>query len=326
MTGLNGTHPALTVAVTRGDWIESRHRVAACLVGPSGTIASWGDVDSPVFSRSALKPLQVLALLSHIPDLDRRRLALACASHNGEPVHVDLAMDWLREMRLGPDALECGAHDPIDAASAKALAAEGCVCGRQHNNCSGKHCGFLALARVLGVDPAGYTRWDHPVQVAVRRAAEPLLGLDIDPLPWGIDGCGAPNPALPLTALARAFSALGTGVTPAARRVFDAMAAEPYLVAGRGRFDTDAMRVWPGRVIVKGGAEGVWAAGIAGTGLGLALKVEDGAKRAAEVAIAGLLSRLMGDAASLAAWAMPPVKNADGHEVGAIRLLWENSQ
>lgn len=326
MNVMNGTHPALTVAVTRGDWIESRHRVAAALVGPAGTLAAWGDVDSPVFSRSALKPLQVLALLTRVPDLDRRRLALACASHNGEPVHVDLAMGWLRELRLGPEALECGAHDPIDPASARALSAAGCVCGRQHNNCSGKHCGFLALARVLGVDPAGYTRWDHPVQVAVRRAAEPLLGLDIDPLPWGVDGCGAPNPALPLTALARAFSGLARQEGPLERRVFDAMAAEPYLVAGYGRFDTDAMRVWPGQVIVKGGAEGVWAAGIAGTGLGLALKVEDGAKRAAEVAIAGLLSRLMGDGAALAAWANPPVKNAEGHEVGAIRLLWENDQ
>ncbi|MFV3076922.1 asparaginase [Niveispirillum fermenti] len=325
MTFLTGNHPLLSVAVTRGGCIESRHRVAVSLVGPSGPVAAWGDVDAPVYSRSALKPLQALALLDHQPDLDRRRLALACASHNGEAVHTELALAWLADLGLGAGALECGAHDPIDTPTARALDAAGCACGRQHNNCSGKHCGFLALARHLGVDPAGYTHQDHPVQVAMRRAAEPFLGLDLEAVPWGIDGCGAPNPAVPLRTLAGAFARLASQGNGPSRRIFDAMAGEPYLVAGRDRFDTAAMQAWPGRVIVKGGAEGVWVAGIAGTGLGLALKVEDGAKRAAEVAIAGLLSRLMADLDALHDWSHPSVKNAEGRQVGDIRLLWEET-
>lgn len=316
----------LDVVVTRGETIESRHAVSAAVVRGDRLIAAWGDVEAGVFARSSLKPLQALALLAHDASLAAPRLALACASHNGEAVHVEAVMAWLADLGLDAGALECGAHEPIDPPTARAMIVEQVTAGAQHNNCSGKHCGFLQLAGRLGVPARDYTARDHPVQQEVRRQIGRLLDLDMDARPWGVDGCSAPIYSLPLSALARGFARLADpGALPAdlaasARRVFAAMAGAPYLVAGRGRFDTQAMETLPGRLIVKGGAEGVWAAAHADSGIGIALKVRDGAKRAAEIAMAGLLGRLLAQGQAFDAMATAPVLNARGRQVGEIRI------
>lgn len=324
--------PPLRIAVTRGGHVESRHAVSAAIVRGDAILAGWGDIDGNVFARSSLKPLQALAVLGHSPKLDAERLALACASHNGEVVHVEGVTRWLADLGLGPDALECGAHPPIDPPSARAMIEAHGTPGRQHNNCSGKHCGFLQLSQQLGVDPHGYTGRNHSVQAEVRRQIGRLLGLNMTALPWGVDGCGAPIYAFPVTALARGFARLAApeslprDLEASATRIFAAMAGAPYLVAGRDRFDTAVMQALPGRLIVKGGAEGVLAAADAETGLGIALKVHDGAKRAAEVAMAALLGTALGaDGSAIAAMATVPVLNAEGRAIGEIHLEQEGS-
>lgn len=316
---------ALTVTVTRGGVAESRHAISAAIVRGNELLAGWGDLEGNVFARSSLKPLQALAVLGRDAALSAERAALASASHNGEPVHVDSVMRWLTDLGLGADALECGAHPPIDPSSAGALIAAHAQPGREHNNCSGKHCGFLQLARHLDVDPRGYTDRDHPVQVEVRRQLGRMLDIDMAALPWGVDGCGAPICALPLATLACGFSRLAmpdglpADLAASARGIFAAMANTPYLVAGRDRFDTAAMQALPGRIIVKGGAEGVLAAADGQSGIGIAVKVHDGAKRAAEVAMAALLARVLGrDGLVIAEMATVPVVNAEGRHVGAV--------
>jgi L-asparaginase II len=168
-----------------------------------------------------------------------------------------------------------------------------------------------------------YSAYDHPVQHAIRATASDIFALDFSGLPWGTDGCGVPNYATALADLARAYATLGSpamlqpGLRGSTAQVFEAMTAEPYLVAGRDRFDTAAMEMMPGRLVVKGGAEGVWAAAT-DSGLGFAVKVHDGAKRAAEFAMAELLAKVTGVNA-LAAHAGRTVANVAGHKVGDIR-------
>lgn len=323
------------VEVTRGALVESRHLVAAAIVRADGTrLASWGDVDAPVYPRSALKPLQALPLLaSGAADafgLEPKHLALACASHNGEAVHVAIVRGWLDRLGLAGTALECGTHPPIDAEAVRALA--GAAPGPEHNNCSGKHCGLLSLALHHGAPTQGYIGYDHPVQRELRAILSPVLDVALDAAPWGVDGCGIPNYGIPLAQLALGFarlsepSSLPPSLQRPAQRVTAAMLAEPYLVAGRGRFDTAVMEHRPGALIVKGGAEGVCAAGVLPDGLGIALKVADGARRAVDVAMAALL-RLAGvfDAANLEAlarYAAPPIHNVSGLAVGALRAAF----
>jgi L-asparaginase II len=322
------------VEVVRGDSIESRHR-GACVVadGNGRLLAGWGDVSTPIFPRSAVKPLQALPLVEtgafERYGLSSAELALACGSHSGTPMHVRTVRDWLARLGLGADALICGAHPPIDADAAAALAASGLPPQPLHNNCSGKHAGFLTLARHLGAPVAGYGELQHPVQQAV--AATLAAWCNIDPVRGavGVDGCGVPTWTMPLTALARAFARLGRPesagrIAGAARVLTTAMAERPEWVAGPGRFDSDVIAASAGAVLVKGGAEGVSAAAIPALGLGIAVKIDDGAKRAAEAAMAGLLARfarLDGAAREVVERTRSPlVINTQGRTVGCVRL------
>jgi L-asparaginase II len=320
------------VEVTRGGVVESVHAGAAILVDADlEVVAQWGDVDRPVFPRSALKPLQALAFVeSGAADgagLDDRHLALACASHNGEVRHTVTVARWLADMGLDDDALACGPQVPGWAPSAQALAQAGLKPCRVHNNCSGKHAGFLAAALAMGAPVAGYIGLDHPVQRHVFAALADLGGLGAAP-PVGIDGCAAPNPAIPLSALARIMArfAVPDGLPPArasaCRRIAAAMSAHPDLVAGHGRACTALMRDCEAGTVVKTGAEGVFVGILPSRGLGIALKIDDGATRASEAAITHLLVRLGAlaeDAPAAARFGRPEIRNTNGDAVGGIR-------
>jgi L-asparaginase II len=292
------------VELTRGPMVESIHRGALAVADAKGRLLlSIGDVYSPVFPRSAVKAFQALPLIeSGAADqlsFGDAEIALAAASHVGAAEHVAVAAGMLDKAGLTPDALECGAHPPLGAAASRALALSGGRATALHNNCSGKHAGMLATAVHLRERRAGYVAADHPVQVRVRRAIEDLAAMPIGPELTGIDGCSLPNFALPLARVARAYAAFVTGTegarehAAAASRIMRACWARPELVGGPGRLDTEAMRALPGDVFIKTGAEGVYCAGLPRLGLGIAVKIDDGAKRAAEMVVTHAMARLL---------------------------------
>jgi L-asparaginase II len=261
--------------------------------------------------------------------LGEAEIALACASHNGEPRHVGTVLAWLERVGLSVGDLECGSHLPYHEPSAEALIREGAAPTPAHNNCSGKHAGFLTTAVHAGEPTRGYIQPDHPVQRRILGVLEQMTGLDLGRAPRGIDGCGIPVIGIPLghTAMAMARLADTAGLPPAraaaAGQILQAMSAEPFLVAGTNRFCTRVMQVMAGAVVIKTGAEGVYAASLPGLGLGVALKVDDGAGRAAEVAM-GQVLRHVGllteeQAAALAATLAPPLRNRAGRVTGRVQ-------
>jgi len=298
---MTSSNPVL-VEVSRAGFVESRHRGACAVVDADGKLLqSWGDVDALVYPRSALKPIQALPLIeSGAADrfgLGDEEVALACASHNSEPFHVERVTAWLHRIGLTVDDLECGLCESISLDVTKSMSRAREAFTRAHNNCSGKHAGFLSTALHMGEATQGYIGPDHPVQQRVTKAVEEMTGVSLSAAPCGSDGCGIPVFAFPLHALARGMARmmsddLGDVRTAAARRVRAAMAACPQCVAGTKRFDTRVMSACKGEVLVKGGAEGVHIAMIPGRGLGIALKVDDGAIRASEQAMGCVLDGL----------------------------------
>lgn len=299
----NAAPNPVLIEVTRGGVVESRHRGSAVLVDVAGKVrARWGDVTRPVFPRSAVKPLQALAMLEtgaaeafHLSD---REVALACASHGGEPGHVLPVTTWLRRLDLTLGDLECGAHWPYHDDSARQLAADGNAPTSAHNNCSGKHAGFLTAAVHMGVPTRGYTHPTHPVQQRVLGLLEQICGLRLAGAALGLDGCSVPTWAIPLESLAYAFARFGVpdDLPPAralaCRRAFKAMVEHPWEVAGTGRYCTRLMQALDGRVAAKTGAEGVYCAALPEYGLGLAVKIDDGAARAAEILTGAVLEHV----------------------------------
>jgi L-asparaginase II len=322
------------VEVLRGTLVESAHRGAVCVVDADGaTVLALGDVTRPVFPRSAVKALQALPLVETGAG-DRYRLgddelAIACGSHGGEPAHVAAVERMLARAGLDCAALECGAHRPSHQPSAEALTRAGRGASALHNNCSGKHAGFLCVARHLAVDHRGYVAAAHPVQRAVKSTIEHLAGVALTQDQCAVDGCSVPTWAVPLANLARAFARFGTGSgfgptqAEAAARLRAACARHPFFVAGTGRFATVAMERLGARAFVKGGAEGVVCAALPDQGLGIAVKCDDGAGRAAEVVMAALMIRLMAlasdERALLDDFARPILRNWNGTEVGRLR-------
>ena len=321
------------VEVTRGRSVESRHGgIIAVVDGDGAPVFELGDVERPVFPRSAIKAMQALPLLeSGAADaygFGDRELALACASHSGEPRHIELAASMLSRVGLDHTALECGSHWSGEQTVLIAQARSGIEPTALYNNCSGKHAGFVCTACHLGIDHAGYVRYDHPIQAEVRAVLEDLTGASLGTDVCGIDGCSIPTYAIPLDRLARGFArmATGEGLGPAraaaARRLFDACMAEPFFVAGTGQCCTRLMELAPGRIFAKNGAEGVFCAALPEEGLGIALKCDDGAERAAECMVAATLARHVRDeglAARLDALARRELTNRNGLHVGAIR-------
>lgn len=284
------------VELWRGDRVESRHRGHAVVCDAAGAIlAAWGDPGAVIYPRSACKMLQALPLAESGIDPAPERLALACASHQGAQMHVSRVARWLADLGLSEGDLRCGPQIPEDRAE-RARLREGFTPPCQiHNNCSGKHAGFLALGLRLG-GGTEYVEPDHPVQRTVRAAFEEMCG-EASP-GFGVDGCSAPNFAVSLAGLATAMarmadpSSLGRVRGEASRRLVAAMLAHPLLVAGEGRACSEMMEAMGGRVALKTGAEGVFVAILPERGVGVALKIEDGATRASECAVAAILARL----------------------------------
>ena len=323
------------VEVTSGPIVESRHRVRMVIADPGGQVLDhWGDVDHRIYPRSAIKPIQALPIVetgaADAFGLSNAELALACGSHTGEPVHVDAVTAWLQRIGCGVGDLECGAQTPNDGEAAHALRTRGEAPSALHNNCSGKHAGFLTTARHRNEPTAGYTAFTHPVQQRLLGVLEQMTAQDLHGAPWAADGCSIPTIAVPLGGLAMAMARMATLThvpdqrAAAIDRVRRAWGGEPYMVAGRDRFDTALMTATGGRVLVKQGAEGVACACLPDQGLGIALKVEDGTKRAAHVAMGSLLHGLgaIGDQAwaIVAGFTMPQIRTRRGVAVGTIRL------
>jgi len=233
------------VEVTRGALVESVHRGSIAIADTAGHIVfSLGDIETAVYPRSSLKPIQALPLLesgaAEAFGLGGEEIALACASHSGEPMHTLRVAAWLERIGCGEQDLACGAHPSRYEPVAEAMIRRGEKPSRIHNNCSGKHTGFLTVARHWDIATAGYEGHDHPVQRAVAKALGELCGIT-EELPWGVDGCTVPNFAVPLAALARAFAKMAAPASleasraNAATRIFRAMTAHPELVSGSGR-------------------------------------------------------------------------------------------
>jgi len=314
------------IEVWRGDLLESLHRGHAVICNASGVVESWGDPAAVIYPRSSCKMLQALPLLESGAGagLDDRRLALSCASHQGSALHVAAVRDWIEGMGLSERDLRCGSHEPGDIAERNRLICTGDAFCQLHNNCSGKHAGFLMLNKHLG-GGSEYVEVDHPVQKAARAAFEEVTGEDSPG--YGIDGCSAPNFATSVGGLARAMAAFATAQETGARgtamvRLRSAMARHPEMVAGETRACTELMRAMDG-VAIKTGAEAVFVAMLPAQGLGVALKIADGGTRAAEAAIVAILSRLGAlDPAHPAALKRlgAPQKNWRGFVTGELRL------
>ncbi len=290
-------NPVLAEA-TRGGQVESRHEGAFVVTdGDGATVLSAGDIDRPVFPRSAVKAIQALPLVeSGAADrfgFDRRELALACASHSGEPAHADLAAGMLAKAGLGFEALECGAHWPSSQDAMVELARSGAKPSALHNNCSGKHSGFLCGCAQLGFDHRGYVKIGHDYQRLIAGTMAEVTGAAHEAENSGVDGCSIPTYSVPLKNLAHGFARMASGQgfsrerAAAARRLIDACMAEPFFVAGTAKTDTEIMQAGGGRIFLKVGAEGVYCGAVPELGYGFALKIDDGAVRAAEAPSGG---------------------------------------
>ena len=319
------------IEVLRGDAVESRHRIHIAVVDAGGVLrASLNDSSLLTFARSAVKAVQAMPLLddgaADAFGFGSEEIALCCASHSGEPVHVALAAKMLARIGATEADLACGAHPPFDRSAAAALESAGVQPGRLHNNCSGKHAGMMTLARHHGWPIEGYHERGHPVQQRMAAELARWSSVPVEQLATGVDGCGVVTFGLPLASLALVFARLAAATAAGeghAARVVNAMLRHPELVAGTDRLCTSLMQASDGRVFAKVGAEGVYCAGVPGTGIGIAIKAEDGAQRAAEPALLSVLTQLgVFDAkahASLSRWSVPLVRNTRGEVVGSLR-------
>ncbi len=331
----------ILVEALRGGAVESFHRGAVAVVDADGAVHSaWGDIERPIFPRSAVKVLQALPLVASGAaeryGLNDEELALACASHGGEARHAATAASMLAKAGVDVNALECGTHWPYNDAAIKALAAAGQQPSALNNNCSGKHAGFVCLGCLMAGEQdrraflRGYVLPDHPVMREVTAALQAATGYDLARTDVGTDGCSIPTFAIPLRPLALAFARVATGVglrpdhAAAAARLRRAVAKAPYMVAGTGRFDSRVMQRLGERVFCKVGAEGVYCAALPTLGLGVAVKMDDGnTARACEVVMAALIERLLpladDDAAFMRGFSDAALVNWNGIEVGRLR-------
>lgn len=335
------------VEVRRGSITESWHRGHVIAIEPDGNVvAHLGEpLRTITFLRSSAKPFQALPLLvsgaAERFGFTDREVALACASHNGEPIHTELAASMLAKIGLGPEALKCGVHEPYSAEVARELRERGEAPNVLQNNCSGKHAGMLALALHLGAPTETYNRPEHPVQLAIGKTIAQFADMPVEDLAVAVDGCAVPVFGMTVKAMALAYARL---ISPplsfdettrrACERIVRVMSAYPELIGGTSdRLDTEIMRAAPGRLVSKVGAEGVYTAGINPCeewprGLGLALKIEDGDDRRARPTVVVESLRQLGVLKdewleAVAKYAFFPVLNRPGDVVGEIRAKFE---
>ncbi len=334
------------VRVTRGSITESRHRGHIVAVEPDGKIvAHLGGPETVSYLRSSAKPHQAIPLVtSGAADrfgFDERELALACASHNGEPIHTEVAASMLKKIGLGPEALKCGVHEPYSIAEANKLKENGEQPNVLQNNCSGKHAGMLALALHLGAPIETYDEATNAVQIAIGKVVSQFSDIAIEDIAVGIDGCSVPCFGITVKAMALMYARL---VSPpasfdeptrsACARIVKAMTSHPELIGGTtDRLDTEMMRAAPGRLVSKVGAEGVYTIGIVPCenwpkGLGLALKIEDGDDKRARPTVVIESLRQLGALAdesleAVSRYAFFPVTNRRGDVVGEVTPAFE---
>jgi len=326
-------HP-LTVEVTRNGIVESRHRGSAVIIDVSGSIQdAWGDSRQPTYPRSAIKAIQALPMVESgaaaAAGFTDAEIALACSSHNGEVGHTETAASMLHKLGLAEADLECGSHWPYHEETTRKMAKYDVAPSQLHNNCSGKHCGMLALAKHLGGPTKGYVNQTHGVQQRILGAMEQMCGVDLSGVQPGIDGCSAPTWPIPLENLAFGFARIADPKDlPQARAdaigwIKRAVFANPFMVAGTGRFCTEVMKILGDKAFIKTGAEGVFCASLPEYGLGIALKCDDGATRGSETMMAALLRHVgvLDDAHldAMAPWLNPQLKNRANKTVGDIR-------
>lgn len=333
------------VEVRRGPIVESRHRGHVVAVDGEGKTVGWlGTPGTVTYLRSSAKPFQAIPLIaSGAADhfgFTEQEIALACASHSGEPLHTELAHSMLKKIGLGPEALKCGVHEPFSAVATRLLRERGEAPNVLQNNCSGKHAGMLALALHLGAPTETYDSVEHPVQVAVARTIAQFSGTPLAQVAIGVDGCGVPVFGISLRAMALMYARLikspagyDEATRQACRRIVAAMVKYPEIIGGTSdRLDTEIMRAGDGLLISKVGAEGVYTAGILpggqwSSGLGLALKIEDGDDHRARPTVVIEALRQLGvfSAAALEAvarYARFPIRNRHGDAVGEVRAAF----
>ena len=324
----------LSIVVERAGDKESEHQVDLAVVDIDGNvILSFGDIERQVFPRSAMKPLQSIALaelLRQYPDkgtLSPKEYALISASHNGEDLHVDAVHGLLARFDIDPEYLICGAHWSLDQATSLSQARALSEPTKAHNNCSGKHAGMLVLAQLMGAPLEGYHKISHPVQQRIVGVMEQMTGIDLMDYTHGVDGCGAPAVSGPLGNWAHGFAVFADRSTLTADRadaiisIRDGIAAAPLMIAGHGRCCSGVSSAYGDLVTVKTGAEGVFAAAFHDLGLGLLLKTRDGNKRGAEAALGAVFHILGYDhKPELDCFFNPVLKNWAGEEVGKISI------
>ncbi|MBU6483676.1 MAG: asparaginase [Betaproteobacteria bacterium] len=325
-------HHAPLAEVTRGEIVESLHAGSVAVVDMHGRVLRWaGNPQHLTFTRSALKPLQALPFVAaggveHF-GLSSSKVALLCASHSGEPRHAEAAADILARAGCTPADLQCGTHAPRFYDTRGEVPPPPPYSPLQHN-CSGKHSGMLAFCALCQWPKASYLEFDHPLQQAIRQSVSTFTGVTVAALVPGVDGCSAPNYAVPLSALARAFARLASATDDpdygtAPRTLADAMLAHPEMVSGEGRSDLALMQAGRGDWVAKIGAEGVQAIGVRSRGIGIAVKVADGQARGLLPSVVAVLDQLglLDEAAraALAPWGRRPIRNYRGTQVGAIR-------
>ncbi|NOT08577.1 MAG: asparaginase [Gemmatimonadales bacterium] len=324
----------LHVVATRGELVEAIHPVSAAVVDADDRLLAVARDGGPVtWWRSAAKPFQALPMVQDGAadrfGLTDREIALACASHSSEAVHLEVIEGFLAKVGLTEEQLACGIHTPLSPAVAKEVARGTVTMTPKWSNCSGKHAGMLALARHHGWPLAGYNEDAHPVQQRIAAEISRWTDAPIEKIAKGVDGCAATCFGLPLRRMALAYARFGASREPAAQRILQAMMGHPELVGGSGRLCTDLMAAWPGRVMAKIGADGVYCAALPALGIGLALKVIDGDMRASGIALLAILrelvARLPGVQAPeypfepLAGYAVQPIRNTRGTTTGEFR-------
>ncbi len=328
-------NPPLVVEVTRGNLVESVHGVAGCAVDARGSVVYHaGDIEAPVYLRSAAKPFIAAAVLEAGAGerfgLVAQEIAVMTGSHTGEPFHLEAVLSILRKIGMDVSALQCGVHWPYDEAAANALRRAGQEPTALHNNCSGKHAGILALCKTIGADPSTYLNADNPAQRQILRFCARASDEDAATWPVGIDGCGIPVYATSLKKAALSFARLASlsGMNQkdekALGTVRDAMLAYPQYVAGTQQFDTELMFASDGSIASKAGAEGVHGVAAIPQGYGYVSKVLDGGARArapSSIAVLRGLGALSAvKAGRLARFAAPNVYNRAGYAVGQVRV------
>jgi L-asparaginase II len=323
----------LDIAVTRGSEVESLHRVHAAVVGADGAMMGGArDTSFLTHWRSCAKPFQVMPLLATgaFDDLawGNDELALAVASHGGEPEHVAIATRMLADLGLEEGDLACGPHDPMASRGQKILRESGARATRLHNNCSGKHAAMLARAHIEGWKTAGYEKRDHPVQDSCLESVAEWCGVDARELGQAVDGCGVVEFSSPLVNMARAWARFATAIQDEeveAKRIYGAVREKPFLFGGSDRFDSIMLEATEGRVMTKVGAEGVHAVAVPDLAVGFVIKVEDGSQRAQWPAVIRMLQYLDALPAALPPeleeFRRRPIRNTRGETVGEVRAL-----